>query len=275
MTVAHGEYDEHEGRDERAARDGAPGARHDGADALMLAVTDGPVPDAARADEEFMAEHAAAVADVAALRKQLRAMGDTLARGPEAEPPTARPVRAPGPAGPGWRRALLALAATAAAGLLGGVVWLGARADLGSGGDGDAKSADAGSRPGELESGGDTAQRDEGGKQSGVGYVACARLIVEGTVRSVETLPGGIEDRITLDVARAYKPVKAPDEVTFVMDVNVDPPLRAGDRALIGIPEGEASPDIWSTGKGVAEERGWIVAALPKARALESRGLEC
>ncbi|QDQ16321.1 hypothetical protein FH965_14220 [Streptomyces spectabilis] len=248
----------------------------------MLAVTDGPVPEAARADEEFMAEHAAAVADVAALREQLRALGDTLARGPAEEPRRARPVQAPRPGGPGWRRALLALAATAAVGLLGGVVWLGARADLGSGDDADAKSAGARPESRGPAAGDDSAHRDEGdprpdegGKQSHAGYVACARLIAEGTVSSVETLPGGVEDRITLDVSRSYKPAKAPDEVTFVRDVNVGPPLRAGERALIGIPKGGASPDLWSTGKDIAEERGWIVAALPKARALESRGLEC
>ncbi|MFI8927623.1 hypothetical protein ACIG3E_08105 [Streptomyces sp. NPDC053474] len=268
MTVAHGAYDGHDEHEGRAARGGPPpGERYDGPDALMLAVTDEPVPEAARADEEFLAEHAAAVADVAILREQLRAVGDALARGPGEAPP--RPVRGPG--APGRRRALLALAATAAAGLLGGVVWLGARADLGAGGDGDDKSAGAGadSRAERREPGGDAPQQDAGGKRSPAGYVACARLIVEGTVQSVETLPGGGQDRITLDVSRAYKPADAPDEVTFVMDVTADPPLRAGDRALIGIPKGEASPDIWTTGKDIPDERRWIVAALPKARGLE------
>ncbi len=273
--MAHGEYDEHEGHDGRTARGEAAGGPHDGADALMLAVTDEPVPEAARADEEFLAEHAAAVADVAALREQLRALGDTLARGPEEAPPRPRPVRGPRPGGSGRRRGMLALAATAAAVLLGGVVWLGAQADLGSGGADNAKASDAGAGPGRPESGDDSAQRDADGKPSRAGYVACARLIVEGTVRSVDTLPGGVQDRITLDVSRSYKPAEAPDEVTFVMDVNADPPLRAGDRALIGIPKGEASPDIWTTGKDIAAERGWIVAALPRATALESRGLEC
>ncbi|MCI3930726.1 hypothetical protein [Streptomyces sp. AN091965] len=265
MTVAHGAYDGHDEHEGRAARGGPPGERYDGPDALMLAVTDEPVPEAARADEEFLAEHAAAVADVAALREQLRAVGDALARGPREAPP--RPVRGPG--APGWRRALLALAATAAAGLLGGVVWLGARADLGAGDDGAGKAAGADAGVERRGPGEDAPQQDADGKRSPAGYVACARLIVEGTVRSVETLPGGGQDRITLDVSRAYKPADAPEEVTFVMDVNVDPPLRAGDRALIGIPEGEASPDLWATGKDIPDERRWIVAALPKARGLE------
>ncbi|QCX76632.1 hypothetical protein C9F11_14815 [Streptomyces sp. YIM 121038] len=271
MTVAHGAYDEQDGHEGRAARGGPPGERYDGPDALMLAVTDEPVPEAARADERFLAEHAAAVADVAALREQLRAVGDALARGPGEAPPRPVPVRGPRPGAPVRRRALLALAATAAAGLLGGVVWLGARADLGAGDDGADKSAGAGADAGveRREPGDDGPQQDADGKGSPAGYVACARLIVEGTVQSVETLPGGGQDRITLDVSRAYKPAEAPEEVTFVMDVNADPPLRAGDHALIGIPEGEASPDVWTTGKGIPKERRWILAALPKARGLE------
>ncbi|MEI5103363.1 hypothetical protein RB200_38655 [Streptomyces sp. PmtG] len=256
MTVAHGTHDDGRGR------------RYDPDDALMLAVTDAPVPEEARADAAFMAEHAAAAADVAALRAGLRAVGDTLARGPGEEPPAPRrPVRGPR-SGELWRRGLLVLAAMLATGLIGGVVWLGAWGGAGDdAGSGDDKAYPAHSGP----------QRDAedegplpGGKRSPEGYVACARLIVEGTVLSVETLPGGIEDRITLDVTRSYKPAKAPDEVTFVMEVNADPRLRAGDRALIGIPQGEASPDIWSTGKEIEEDRRWIMKALPG-----SRGLEC
>ncbi|MEL3950291.1 hypothetical protein AABC07_31950, partial [Streptomyces sp. LNU-CPARS28] len=69
----------------------------DAVDALALAVTDTPVPDALRADERFMAEHAAAVADVEALRAQLRIVGDTLARGPQGPdgPAPALPPAAP------------------------------------------------------------------------------------------------------------------------------------------------------------------------------------
>ncbi|MFD9910213.1 hypothetical protein [Streptomyces sp. NPDC059063] len=272
MTVAHEEpYEPHDDVDEGA-----------GVDALMLAVTDAPVPEEARDDEEFLAEYAAAVADVAALREQLRAAGDALARRPEGEaaaerPPAPRPARAlRTPAG--RRRALLALAATLAAGLLGGTVWLGARGDIGagddlySGGGDDGKAfPESGKRRPDPHSG----TENDSASQSPEGYVACARLVVEGTVESVEPLPGGVQDRITLDVSRSYKPAKAPDEVTFVMDVNVDPRLEAGDRALIGIPKGEESPDIWSTGKQLARERRWIVKALPKARALEAKGVEC
>ncbi|MFF9894783.1 hypothetical protein [Streptomyces longispororuber] len=256
---------------------GHPADRHgadDEGDALMLALTGAPVPPSARGDERFLAEHAAAVADVAALRDHLRTVGEALARGPgdDAPPPRPRPVRRAGPGAGVRRRALLALAAMLAAGLLGGLVWLGASGGPGAGNDagagaakGDGRSSDAGA--GAPSGGGEGEQHDDdAGKLSPEGYVACARLIVEGTVESVETLPGGLQDRITLDVSRSYKPAEAPDEVTFVLDVTADPPLRAGDRALIGVPKGEASPDLWTTGADIAEDRAWILKALPKAR---------
>ncbi|MVO84485.1 hypothetical protein GPA10_06770 [Streptomyces sp. p1417] len=260
---------------------------YDPVDALTRAVTDEPVPAANRADERFMAEYAAAVADVAVLRDQLRIVGDTLARGapgaePAASPRPARPalpspLPAPSRAGaparsrpPGRppraarRGAVLALAAALGAGLLGGVVWLGVRSGTGdddmTSGAADAKGSApsrAHDRPGHAA---------EGAKRSPEGYVACSRLIAEGTVQSVELLPDGTQDRITLDVSRYYKPAEGKEQVTFVMDVSVDPRLRTGDRVLVAIPEGEASPDLWSTGARLAEDRAWIEKALPRAR---------
>ncbi|WJV48674.1 hypothetical protein [Streptomyces flavofungini] len=275
---------------------------YDAVDALTLAVTDTPVPEGVRADERFMAEHAAAVADVAVLREQLRIVGETLARGPgtpgtpgtpgetlargpgetrarpaalpSSGPPPAAPFREPGAA---RRRAVLALAAALAAGMLGGLVWLGANAGTGdgdmAGGDGAKHAAphlsegpesapDASKAP-------DEAQDDShgsGDSRSREGYVACARLIVEGTVRRVDALPGGTQDRITLDVSRYHKPAEGEPRITFVMDVDVEPRLRAGDRVLIGIPKGEAMPDLWTTGERIAEDRAWIEKALPGAR---------
>ncbi|MFD0417524.1 hypothetical protein [Streptomyces sp. NPDC127108] len=318
---------------------------YDAVDALTLAVTDTPVPEAVRADERFMAEHAAAVADVAALREQLRIVGETLARGPEGEArareegregqegeegqegqgrtrlegresqgrtrpegqegqgrtrpesqegqgrtrpedparttplpapalPPATPFREPGAA---RRRTVLALAAVLAAGMLGGLVWLGANAGTGdgdmAGGDGAKHAApelsegrqeapDASKAPDDSQDDSDGA----GDSRSREGYVACARLIVEGTVRRVEALPGGTQDRITLDVSRYHKPAGGKPRITFVMDADVDPRLRAGDRALIGISAGETTPDLWTTGKRIAKDRAWIEKALPGAR---------
>lgn len=289
---------------------------NDAVDALTLAVTDTPVPEGARDDERFMAEHAAAVADVALLREQLRIVGDALARRTEAArppvsaatpdvgPPAPKPHRRPGPApapppapepgppsrtasaglppavpfrppGAARRRAVLALAAVLGAVLLGGAVWLG----VDSGGDTINGADTAKSEPSATDDrAGGPADEGHGGqedsdagdaKQSPEGYVACARLIVEGTVRSVEPLPGGTQDRVTLDVSRHYKPAEGKPRITFPMDVDVDPRLRAGDRALIGITEGRATPDIWSTGTRLAADRRWIEKALPGARGRE------
>ncbi|MGA4841894.1 hypothetical protein [Streptomyces sp. G45] len=281
MTVAHEEpheepYEEphrepheepYEPRDGGEGADGTDGA----ADALMLALTGAPVPEAARDDPAFLAEHAAAVADVALLRERVRAVGDALARGGDPAPPPpaprpARPWRSPAVR----RRALLALAATLAAGLLGGTVWLGVRDGVGTGGDdsgaGNGKAMpEAGDRPDDRGGPRDRGQED----QSPEGYVACARLIVEGTVASVEPLPGGVDNRVTLDVSRAYKPAKAPEEVTFVLGAHAESAPEAGDRVLIGIPQGEAEPDLWSTGKRLARDRAWIEKALPRARGVE------
>ena len=54
-------------------------AEYEGMDALMAAITDEPLPEGARDDAEFLAEHRSALADIALLREQLRLMGDTLA----------------------------------------------------------------------------------------------------------------------------------------------------------------------------------------------------
>ncbi|GHC42837.1 hypothetical protein [Streptomyces flavofungini] len=306
MTVAHEETD-------------------DAVDALTLAVTDAPVPGGLRADERFLAEHAAAVADVALLREQLRIVGDTLARRTEGEtragaegvpragaegrartaplpplpslaplpppalPPTA-PFRQPGAA---RRRAVLALAAALGAGLLGGVVWLGASGATGDGdragddgakvsvpGGGDARehasrapdAPDASKPPNASKDDEDGSDGSDGASddRSPEAYVACARLVVEGTVHRVESLPGGTRDRITLDVSRYYKPAEGESRITFVMNTDVDPRLRAGDRALIGITKGESTPDLWTTGKRLAADRKWIEKALPG-----SRGMTC
>ncbi|GGR76537.1 hypothetical protein GCM10010252_13890 [Streptomyces aureoverticillatus] len=282
---------------------------YDAGDALSLAITDTPVPEGARGDERFLAEHAAAVADVALLREQLRIVGDALAQrteqagegapaavtpdvgrpapkpqrrpgpGPEPGPPSrpaptavlppAAPFRPPGAA---RRRAVLALAAVLGAGLLGGVVWLGVESGTGDGAGDDAGAAKgAPSRTEDRESG--PAARKPGGAADGrspEGAVACMRLIVEGTVRGVELLPDGTRDRITLDVSRYYKPAKGAKKITFVMDVDVDPRLRTGDRVLLGFDKGEATPGLWSTGKRLAKDREWIEKALPG-----SRGLTC
>ncbi|MEV6752055.1 hypothetical protein [Streptomyces sp. NPDC051214] len=238
-------------------------------DALMPALTDEPVPGGADADPERAAERAAALADVALLREHIGLVGRALAA-PEAEPAAKResvpePDRpaAVRPAGLRRRRLTMALglaAAAAAVSLVGGAAWLAIESGSGMN-KGDADSG-AGAAKGAAPEAGDEDRAGSADQKSGY-YVPCARLIVEGTVKRVEPVPGGVQDRIVLDVTRYYKPSRGAGQVTFVMDVDVDPRLRPGDRALIGIPKGEASPDIWSDKKAdIARDRAWIEREL-------------
>ncbi|MFF4354282.1 hypothetical protein [Streptomyces sp. NPDC001530] len=235
-------------------------------DALLAAITEEPLPEGAHDDAEFMAEHRSALADVALLREQLAVIGDALADRREETKPvprrtsrkrTRRPERAPRNRG---RRPLAlavgTLAAAAVAAMVVGMGWLIAQGGMG-GGDDTASSAKADS--------GDNKNADS--SLSAPGYIACSRLIAEGTVTEVEPVPGTAQDRITLDVDRYYKPAKGKDQVTFVMDRDVDPRLRKDDHVLVGIPRNSASPDIWTTGeKDIARERAWILKALPRAQ---------
>lgn len=233
-------------------------------DALMLALLDEPLPEAAGRDPELAAEHAAAVADVALLREHIGVAGRALAA-PESEPgPEPEPVVAVRPAGVRRRRrvtmALGLAAVTAAASLVGGLAWLAVES-----GGGISQSADDSGAAKEVAPG--AGDHEEGGgddkDQKSGAYVPCARLIVEGTVKRVEPVPGGVQERIVLDVTRYYKPSQGAAQVTFVMDVDVDPRLRPGDKTLIGIPKGEASPDVWSDDKAdVARDRAWIEREL-------------
>ncbi|MET9521133.1 hypothetical protein [Streptomyces coeruleorubidus] len=158
---------------------------------------------------------------------------------------------------------LRGLAAAVAATVVVGMGWLvvqggsGSGQDSGSGSDSAADSA-AGSRQGVQESGPGRA-----------GYLACARLVAEGTVAEVEPVPGTGQDRVTLDVDRYYKPAKGQDRVVFPMDEDAAPEPRPGERVLVGITRGQAQPDLWKAGeKEIAPERARIVAALPESGTL-------
>ncbi|MEV2251467.1 hypothetical protein AB0I94_12955 [Streptomyces sp. NPDC050147] len=243
----------------------------DTCDALMLALTGEPVPEARGQDPELAAEHAAAVADVALLREHIGVVGRALAA-PEPEP---APVVAVRPAGVRRRRVTVALglaAATAAVSLVGGAVWLAIESGGGISANADKDAAKGAASGGDhKEDAGGPNERDAGGSddmdQKPGAYAACARLIVEGTVNRVEPVPGGVQERIVLDVTRYHKPSRGAEQVTFVMDVDVDPRLRPGDRTLIGIRKGEASPDVWSKGKkDLARDRAWIERELRQGK---------
>ncbi len=231
-------------------------------DALMSAITDEPVPDEARSDPGFAAEHAAALADVAVLRERLAVVGDALAAGPSRR--TAVPLRPPRTARRRAGVALGAVAATVAAALAGGLGWLAVDAGQGAA-DKDSGAGVASEAKGEPD-GGANASPGAGG------LVACARLIVEGTVTAVDPLPGGSQDRVTVDVTRHIKPESGSGTVRFPLDREADPRLKAGDRVLVAFGKGSAEPSDWAVGKERARLRTLILQALPAAKRLSCGG---
>lgn len=232
--------------------------RYSGDDALMAAIIDEPLPDEIRADAAFMAEHQAAVADVALLREQLgiigRALGEPPAPAPEPKPePAPLPVRQPSRV----RRRVFAvafgaLAVTAVASVMAGLGWL-----VSQSGGADTQSAGG--------SADKAAPEAAAGSHFGTPrYLACARLVAEGEVTAVVPVPGAAQERITLRVTRSYQPEKSGREVTFVMEEDA---LHKGEQVLVGIPRHAAGPDVWIVGEqDIALERNWITASLPEAR---------
>ena len=249
---------------------------HDGADALMTAITGEPLPPGAREDAAFLAEHRAAEADLAVLREQLGVIGHALAEPPPPAPaPASEPARPVRPSSRPRRRAfslaLGGLAVAAAASVMAGMGWL-----MSGGGTGAADSSglDAGSSA--------EKQSDAGGVAFGSArYLACSRLVAEGEATAVERLPGTTTLRITLSLTRTYLPEvpEAPEEDAkgskpdkervFVVDENVVPGIRAGDPVLVGVPRGADQPDFWAVGeRQIAPERAMVTTSLPEAREL-------
>lgn len=243
--------------------------KHGRDEAALMAVITGEAPPAeALADEAFMAEYRSATADVALLREQLGLIGRALAdpeqatvRGPERGPGalvtslSARRSR-PRP----LAVALKGLVAAVGAGLVIGMGWLVVQSGGMSAGDDQGASSAADSSAGRE-------RTHEDAKLSDAGYLACARIVAEGTVAEVETLPGTGQDRITLDVTRYYKPDKGRARITFPLETGAVPSLRAGDHMLVGVSGDQAHPDTWATGeKEIAREREWITDALPASR---------
>ncbi|MGW1497712.1 hypothetical protein ACWCQW_03835 [Streptomyces mirabilis] len=241
-------------------------AEYEGVDALLAAITDEALPEGAGDDPEFMAEHRSAVADVALLREQLAVIGDALAdRAEEARPV---PVRAPrrrtrrpegAPRNRGRRPLALVvgtLVVASVAAMVVGMGWILAHNGAGASDSSGAKAADSKTAGGSA-------------SLSAPGYLACARLVAEGTVADVEPLPGTTENRITLHVDRYYKPEKGKAEVVLVLDEEVAPRPREGERVLVALQDDPATPTGWTTGeKAIADERAWIVKALPESRTL-------
>ena len=262
-------------------------------EAALMAVITGEAPgDDALADDAFMTAYRSATDDVALLREQLGLIGRALAD-PGRPADSGRAADPEGAAAPEAGRgtgasvtslsarrtssstrsrsrprtrsrplavALKGLVAAVGAGLVIGMGWLVVQSDgMSAGGDQGGSSA-ADSSAGRPQAGADA-------ELGHTGYLACARIVVEGTVAGVETLPGTGQDRITLDVTRYYKPDQGGKRITFPMETGVEPRLRAGDHVLVGIPGGQAEPDMWTTGeKEIARDRAWITEALPASR---------
>ncbi|UXY27607.1 hypothetical protein [Streptomyces sp. HUAS TT20] len=250
MTAEHDGYEAYEAYDGHdVGHDGGDA----GLDALMAVLTDRPLPDEARADAAFMAEHRAATADVVLLREQLGLLAEALSE-PAAVPKPApmnavRPVRTRRPRA--LNLAFGAFAVVAVAAVLSGMAWL--LTQTGSTMAGGASDS--------------AAKASDGKSDQGPMYVACSRLVAEGDVTAVERVPGTGQRRVTLRVTHYYKPSRGKDELTFLTDESIDPAPREGDHVLVGFADRAAAPDLWVTGKQeIADRRAALVPdASPSA----------
>nr|WSY54900.1 hypothetical protein OG999_35375 [Streptomyces sp. NBC_00886] len=237
-------------------------AEYDGVDALMAAITDQPLPEEAHADSAFMAEHRAAVADVALLKEQLGIIGEALAT----PKPAPTPVRALRPARrrhPGLRAlAFGTLAMAVVATMITGLAWLVAHNGVSD--SASSSSADQGAKTGSG------SVQDKGSEAPGALsdpelYVACSRLLVEGTVTEVQP-SSDPRKRITLTVTRSYRPAHGPADVTVVLAAGAEPAPRQGQHVLVGVPKGSDTATLWAVGDdAVATDRAAIVEALTGA----------
>ncbi|WP_314225659.1 hypothetical protein [Streptomyces zaehneri] len=256
-----------EGRDPYEGQDGPEG--EDGMDALMAAVLGVPLAglsEEARADSGYLAAHRSATDDVALLREQLGILADVLTE-PVREParvPRTAPVRQLRPSRR-VRPLALRLAGVAAAGalVLGGG-WVVVQVGQGVAGIESDKSADSAAGSDEKA---DASAGDGTSLLGDPGYLACARLVVEGDVTAVDRVAGTTRERVTLHVTHAYRPAGSGPEVDFVMEADMDPLPREGDHVLVALPKGSATPDVWAVGEpDIVPEREALARALPEAR---------
>ncbi|HZF90045.1 hypothetical protein [Streptomyces sp.] len=246
--------------------DGQDGSGRD--DPLLAVVTGEPLSEEARADAVLLAEYRGAEADVALLREQLEVIGLALSAEPASRPaprPAARPVpsRRSGRRPRAVRLALGGLVAAAAASVFVGLGWLVAQSGTGDDAMSGAKAAD---------SAGEASAHESTGPLGSPAYLACVRLLAEGTVTGVAQVPGTGRERVTLDVTRSYRPAGGGGRTTsFVKD---DEPafgapgrLHAGDHVLVAVPRGGTDADLWFVGEeAIAPQRQAIAEALPRAR---------
>ncbi|MFG3548194.1 hypothetical protein [Streptomyces sp. NPDC047725] len=232
--------------------------RHPGGpDPLMAAITDEPLPPGA--DPDARDAYRSARADVALLREQLGILGHALGEPPRAPETAARPAPAARPRRRPIRLALGTLAAACAGAVVAGLGWLA----VGGAGGTTADSAASGADRRDVAAG----QKD-GSAFGTPRYLACARLVAEGTVTGAEPVPGAGWHRITLRVTHAYTPGGDTGQRTFLLDDAVAR-LNPGDQVLVGVPRGGAAPDTVITGaRDIAGARAAVTASLPEARTL-------
>ncbi|MFD8448473.1 hypothetical protein [Streptomyces coelicoflavus] len=241
-----------------------PGGYDDGHDALMAAITGEPLPPDAGPDAH--GEYRSATADVALLREQLNLLGDALGDAVPRDRPAPAPAPFPAPRRRPFRLALGVLAAACAGVVVTGLGWLvvqsgGGATDDTAGGSAADKSA---VRPGSP-----TAGQEAALVFGTPRYLACARLVAEGTVTAAEPVPGAARHRITLRVTRAYAPEGSTAPTTaFVVDDTLAR-LAPGDRVLVGALRDWPTADTVITGdRNIATARTLITASLPESRTL-------
>ncbi|WP_052768776.1 hypothetical protein [Streptomyces humi] len=267
MPAEHDGHERHDGRGDVGDHGG--GGRGVEDDALLAVLMDGELSDVQRADPVFMAGYRAAADDVALLRAGLGILGDALAGPPPSPQPQPqpqpqsqpRPVGRPRPRRHSGVRALGLAGALAAAfaSAVFGIGWLASHSGSEAMSKGASSDAAAGSASGAK------GQEQAGGP----GYLACARLVVEGTVTAVREIPDSGEARVTLRVTRAYKPARTAEEVRFPLASGTDTRIGVGVRLLVGITRGQQTPDRLAVGESeIAPERTWILRDLPASRTL-------
>ncbi|MGX9889051.1 hypothetical protein [Streptomyces sp. NPDC002276] len=230
---------------------------YDGVDALMAAITGEPVPESARADAGFMAEHRSATADVALLREQLGLIGEALsAPPPRPEPEPVSTLRFPARRRRPVLRVLAygTLALAVVAGMITGLSWLVAH-------NGTVYGASSSKADSKAVGGAGEGSKAQGPLSDPELYVACSSLLVEGTVTGVQ--PGSDpRKRITVAVTRSYRPAHGPSDVTVVLPAGANPAPRQGQHVLVGVPKGAATANLWVVGAAVAADRATILDAL-------------